>query len=101
RLVGKKNLVVRLGRKNGRYLYLTLSALGLSVAVIGAVAGIFPRAAVLAAAAGLPLWYASLKAGRDTWDTPRLFVPAVKHIVQCYALATSVFALAVAFGGMR
>ncbi|NNN06593.1 MAG: prenyltransferase, partial [Elusimicrobia bacterium] len=33
RLVGKKNLVVRLGRKNGRYLYLTLSALGLSVAV--------------------------------------------------------------------
>ena len=99
RLVGKRNLVVRLGRKNGRHLYLALSALGLAVAAAGAVAGIFPRAAVLAAAAGLPLWLVSLKAGRDTWDTPRLFVPAVKSIVQCYALATTVFALALAFGG--
>ena len=98
RLVGKKNLVVRLGRKNGRYLYLALSAAGLLVVVIGAVAGIFPRAAVLAAVAGIPLWYMSLKAGRDTWDTPRLFVPAVMRIVQCYALTTAAFALAVAFG---
>jgi hypothetical protein len=47
------------------------------------------------------LWWASLKASRDTWDTPRLFVPAVMRIVQCYALTTTVFALAVAFGGMR
>jgi 1,4-dihydroxy-2-naphthoate octaprenyltransferase len=101
RLVGKKNLVVRLGRKNGRFLYLALSALGLFVAVLGVVLSVFPRAALLAAAAGLPLWYASLRAGRDTWDTPRLFVPAVKHIVQCYAATTSVFALAVAFGGFR
>jgi 1,4-dihydroxy-2-naphthoate octaprenyltransferase len=100
RLVGKKNLVVRLGRKNGRILYLALSGAGLSVIVLGAVLGIFPRAAVLAAAAGLPLWWASLKASRDTWDTPRLFVPAVMRIVQCYALTTTVFALAVAFGGM-
>ena len=101
RLVGKKNLVVRLGRKNGRVLYLALSGLGLSVIVVGVAAGIFPRAAVLAAAAGLPLWWASLKASRDTWDTPRLFVPAVKNIVQCYALTTTVFALAVAFAGAR
>ncbi len=98
RLVGKKNLVVRFGRKNGRYLYLALSALGLGVAALGAAAGIFPRAAVLAAAAGLPLWLLSLRDGRDTWDTPRMFVPAVKRIVQCYALATTVFALALAFG---
>ena len=98
RLVGKKNLVVRLGRKNGRILYLALSVAGLSVAVVGAVAGVFPRAAILAAAVGLPFWYASLKAGRDTWDTPRLFVPAVKHIVQCYALTTAVFVVAAAFG---
>jgi 1,4-dihydroxy-2-naphthoate octaprenyltransferase len=98
RLVGKKNLVVRLGRKNGRYLYLSLSAAGLLVAVAGSVSGIFPRAAILSAAAGIPLWYLSLKAGRDTWDTPRLFVPAVMRIVQCYALTTAVFALAVAFG---
>lgn len=98
RLVGKKNLVVRLGRKNGRYLYLALSLLGLTVVVGGVLAGIFPKAALLAAAAGLPLWWLSRRAGRDTWDTPRLFVPAVKHIVQCYALTTALFALAVALG---
>jgi 1,4-dihydroxy-2-naphthoate octaprenyltransferase len=98
RLVGKKNLVVRLGRKNGRYLYLFLSALGLSVVVLGVSTGVFPRISVVAVLAGLPLWWLSLRAGRDTWDTPRLFVPAVMRIVQCYALTTTVFALAVAFG---
>jgi 1,4-dihydroxy-2-naphthoate octaprenyltransferase len=98
RLVGKKNLVVRLGRKNGRSLYLFLSALGLSVVVLGVLTGFFPRISVVAVAVGFPLWWLSLRAGRDTWDTPRLFVPAVKHIVQCYAATTSVFALAVAFG---
>lgn len=97
RLVGKKNLVVRLGRKNGRYLYLALSLGGLTVIIGGVLAGIFPQAALWAAAAGLPLWFLSLRAGRETWDTPRLFVPAVKHIVQCYALTTTLFALAVAF----
>lgn len=101
RLVGKRNLVVRLGRKNGRYLYLSLSALALFVVVLGVFSGLFPKSSVAAAVVGLPLWYASLRAGRDTWDTPRLFVPAVKSIVQCYGVVTSVFALAVAFGGPR
>jgi 1,4-dihydroxy-2-naphthoate octaprenyltransferase len=89
RLVGKRNLVVRLGRKNGRYLYLILSFVALLI----------PAAShPIVPLVGLPFWFASLRAGRDTWDTPRLFVPAVRRIVQCYALATSVYALAVAFG---
>jgi 1,4-dihydroxy-2-naphthoate octaprenyltransferase len=86
RLVGKRNLVVRLGRKNGRYLYLALSALGLA---IGAVMS--PWTLV-----GVPLWALSAWHGRTTWDTPRLFIPAVKHIVQCYAVTTTVFAIAIA-----
>jgi 1,4-dihydroxy-2-naphthoate octaprenyltransferase len=98
RLVGKKNLVVRLGRKNGRVLYLLLSALGLLVIPLGALAGVFPRPAALAALAGLPLWIMSLRAGAATWDTPRLFMPAIRSIVQCYALTTAVFAVCVALG---
>ncbi|HAZ08627.1 MAG TPA: hypothetical protein DCZ01_08935 [Elusimicrobia bacterium] len=98
RLVGKKNLVVRFGREKGRYLYLALSLSGLSVIVAGVFAGIFPKAALLAFMSGLPLWLMSLTAGRETWDTPRLFVPAVKHIVQCYALTTAIFALTAAWG---
>lgn len=86
RLVGKRNLVVRLGRKNGRYLYLALSAVGLAVGVY-----LTPWCLV-----GVPLWAMSAWKGRDTWDTPRLFIPAVKHIVQCYALTTAILAVAVA-----
>lgn len=87
RLVGKRNLVVRLGRKNGRYLYLGLSLAGLLVPVLS-----YPVVTVV----GLPFWAASAWKGRETWDTPRLFIPAVKHIVQCYAAATTVFAVAAA-----
>lgn len=98
RLVGKKNLVVRLGRKNGRYLYLGMSAVGLLTIPVAAWLGIFPKLTLLAAAAGIPLWIISLRAGEKTWDTPRLFMPAIRAIVQCYALTTAVFALCVAFG---
>ncbi len=86
RLVGKRNLVVRLGRKNGRYLYLALSAVGLAVGVY-----LSPWCLV-----GVPLWAMSAWKGRDTWDTPRLFIPAVKHIVQCYAVTTTILAVATA-----
>lgn len=98
RLVGKKNLVVRLGRKNGRVLYLALSALGLLIIPLGVVLGVFPKLTLLAALAGLPLWFMSLVAGAATWDTPRLFMPAIRSIVQCYALTTAVFAVCVALG---
>ncbi len=98
RLVGKNNLVVRLGRKNGRCLYLSLSALGLIIIPAGAFLGLFPKLTVLAAVAGLPFWIISLRAGRDTWDTPRLFMPAIRAIVQCYAVATALFAFTMALG---
>ena len=98
RLVGKKNLVVRLGRKNGRILYLGLSALGLLIIPIGIVLGLFPKLTILAALAGLPLWTMSLRAGAKTWDTPRLFMPAIRSIVQCYALTTALFAVFAAVG---
>ena len=98
RLVGKKNLVVRLGRKNGRVLYLALSAVGLLIIPAGALLCIFPKLTVIAALAGLPLWVMSLRAGAATWDTPRLFMPAIRAIVQCYALTTAIFAITAALG---
>ncbi len=93
RLVGKRNLVVRLGRKNGVFLYLGFSALGLMVAVVGAVLGVFPKGAFLAALIGLPFWILSAKTALNAWDSPRLFIPAIKNIVLCYLVATSVFTL--------
>ena len=96
RLVGKKNLVVRLGRKNGRYLYLALSLIGICVVPAGILLGLFPPLTIIAAVAGLPFWVLSLRAGATTWDTPRLFMPAIRSIVQCYAVVTALFALTAA-----
>ncbi len=42
RLVGKRNLVVRLGRRRAVWLYLALAAAGLSVVVGGVIAREFP-----------------------------------------------------------
>jgi len=99
RLVGKRNLVVRVGRQNGVRLYLGFAGAGLCVALCGAAAGLFPRAAVLAAAAGAPFLWASGRAAAKTWDTPRLFVPAVRSIVLCYVVTTTLFTVAIAWGG--
>lgn len=96
RLVGKRNLVVRLGRRNGVYLYLAIAAAGLLTALLGSVLGVFPATSAAAALCGLPFWTASAKAAWSTWDTPRKFVPAVRSIVICYLVATAVFGLTVA-----
>ena len=93
RLVGKRNLVVRLGRHGGVYLYLGLAVAGLSVVLAGSAAGIFPGRCAAAALLGLPFVAMSGRAALRTWDTPRLFVPAVRYIVLCYLVATTAFTL--------
>jgi 1,4-dihydroxy-2-naphthoate octaprenyltransferase len=100
-LVGKRNLVVRLGRRGGVVLYLSLATAGLAVAAIGVLAGIFPLACV-AALAALPLLVTSARRARDTYERPRDFVPAIRSIVACYAVAVTLFTLGVlVYGSMR
>jgi 1,4-dihydroxy-2-naphthoate octaprenyltransferase len=90
RLVGKRNLVVRLGRRRAVWLYLALAAAALVVVVTGVVAGVFPKAC-LAALLALPLLIASGRRAIHTYEFPRQFVPAVRSIVGCYALAVALF----------
>ena len=92
RLVGKRNLVVRLGRDRAVWLYNGLAGLALAVVALGALAGAFPWA-TLAALAAAPLLGRSLQAGRTGWRTPRAFLPAVRAIVRCYLVATVLFTL--------
>lgn len=87
RLVGKRNLCVRLGRRRAVTLYLALSAAGLLVVPIGVVAGLLPWPC-LAALLAVPLLVKSGRIARTTYETPRAFVPAVRHIVACYLVAT-------------
>ena len=94
RLVGKRNLVVRLGRRRGVWLYLCLASAGLAVAAGGALAGVFPIAS-LAALLALPLLVASGRCAIHSYESPRQFVPAIRSIVACYLVAVSLFTLGI------
>jgi len=90
RLVGKRNLVVRLGRRRAVHLYVGLAAAGLVVAGIGVAAGVFPPAC-LAALLAVPLLVASGRCAMRTYESPRAFIPAVRSIVSCYMVAVLLF----------
>ena len=94
RLVGKRNLVVRLGRRRAVWLYLALAGAGLLVVPAGVTFGIFP-VTCLAALLALPLLIASGRAALPTYETPREFVPAVRSIVGCYLATVLLFTLGV------
>ena len=90
RLVGKRNLVVRLGRRRGVWLYLGLAAAGLLVVPVGVAAGVFPPAC-LAALLALPLLATSARRAFPTYEQPRQFVAAIRSVVGCYAAAVGLF----------
>jgi 1,4-dihydroxy-2-naphthoate octaprenyltransferase len=92
RLVGKRNLVVRLGRKGGVRLYTGLAAAGLCVPAAGVALKLFPFPA-LAALLAFPLLVKSALAARDTYEEPRRFVPAVRSIVLCYVVGAGLFTI--------
>jgi len=98
RLVGKRNLVVRLGRRRAVALYLGLAAAGLVMIPAGVLTGMFP-AACLAALFAAPLLLASARRAHRTYETPREFVPAIRSIVTCYMVAVTLFAAAIALQG--
>ena len=86
RLVGKRNLCVRLGRRRAVTLYLALAAAGLLVVPVAVVAGVLPSPC-LAALLAVPLLVKSGRVARTTYESPRAFVPAVRSIVTCYLIA--------------
>jgi len=90
RLVGKRNLVVRLGRRRAVTLYLALSGVALAVVAAGVAARVFP-VACLGALLAAPLLYASGKRAAETFERPREFLPAIRSIVACYAVAVLAF----------
>jgi len=90
RLVGKRNLVVRLGRRRGVALYLALSALALAVVLAGVILRAFP-VFCLAALLSVPLLVKSGRIGLRTFEHPREFLPAVRSIVACYVVAAGLF----------
>jgi 1,4-dihydroxy-2-naphthoate octaprenyltransferase len=99
RLVGKRNLVVRLGRRRAVWLYLALASAALVVVVAGVVGRIFPWPSV-AALLALPLLIGSGRTAVTSYETPRAFVPAVRRIVTCYLVAVLLFTAGVLGAGI-
>jgi 1,4-dihydroxy-2-naphthoate octaprenyltransferase len=100
RLVGKRNLVVRLGRRRAVGLYLGLAAAGILAIPAGVLAGAFPSTCLVALFA-LPLLIASARRARRNYERPREFVPAIRSIVACYGVTVTLFATAIALQGWR
>jgi 1,4-dihydroxy-2-naphthoate polyprenyltransferase len=100
RLVGKRNLVVRLGRRRAVWLYLALAAAGLTVVAAGVALGVFPVACLMALVA-LPWLIASGRSAVETFETPRLFVPAIRAVVRCYLIAVALFTSGILFEAWR
>jgi 1,4-dihydroxy-2-naphthoate polyprenyltransferase len=94
RLVGKRNLVVRLGREKAVRLYLGLAAAGLVVVVAGALSGAFPLS-TLAALLAAPLVVKSARCALEAYAAPRRFLPAMRSMVLAYLVATGLFTAAV------
>jgi 1,4-dihydroxy-2-naphthoate octaprenyltransferase len=99
-LVGKRNLVVRVGRAKAVVLYLALAGAALAVVAAGILTRIFPVDCGVALLALLPL-VASGRRARSTFTTPRRFLPAVRYLVAYYTLATGLFAAGIVLHAWR
>ncbi|HTV95543.1 MAG TPA: prenyltransferase [Steroidobacteraceae bacterium] len=99
-LVGKRNLVVRLGRQRAVWLYLALAAAGLVAAAVGTAVGEFPSPC-WAALLGLPLLLQSTRRALGTYESARRFSPAIASILACYVLAVTLFSAGLLLHGWR
>jgi 1,4-dihydroxy-2-naphthoate octaprenyltransferase len=86
-VVGKKNLVVRLGRKNAVYLFILLSALAYVALLAGILAGILSYFAGIAFVA-LPLSALASIGLMKNYDAPKKLVRYMKAASDAYILAT-------------
>jgi 1,4-dihydroxy-2-naphthoate octaprenyltransferase len=98
RLVGKRNLVVRLGRRRAVWLYVGLAAAALAIVPGGIVAGLFPIVSLLSLLA-VPLLVSSGRRALETFEQPRRFVVAIRGIVACYVVAVGLFTLGILWQG--
>lgn len=91
--VGKKNLVVRLGRKNAVYIFILLSALAYLALPACILAGLLPYLAG-AAVIALPLSAFACVGLLRNCGAPKRLVPSLKAASDAYILGTAALALA-------
>lgn len=86
RIVGKRNIAVRLGRRGAIWFSGAVSAACFAFLIVAAVAGLIPRACLLALLA-LPLAVRGFSISRRHLDDPKAFIPAIRSAIVVYSLA--------------
>lgn len=97
RIVGKRNITVRLGRERACLLYGAASAVSFAYIIFGVLAGILPYFA-LAALLPLPLAVRNFLIARRNIGNPKAFIPAIRGAVLVYSLAVALLAASYLIG---
>lgn len=92
RIVGKRNITVRLGRAGAIRLYGVVSAACFGFILAAALGGILPRAC-LVALLPLPLAVRNFVIARRHADDPHAFIPAIRGAIVVYSLAVILLAI--------
>ena len=89
RLVGKKNLVVRAGQRNGVMLMGAVMALWFVLIAVGLVLGIFPLALGLCLLL-IPTVFTGVRHGLRHYADPRLYVRVIRMMILVFAISNAV-----------
>jgi 1,4-dihydroxy-2-naphthoate octaprenyltransferase len=88
RLVGKRNICVRIGKKNVIRLYGVITIFFYGVIISGLISGSFPRLAWLTLAC-LPGFLKSFISGLQTYDNSQRFIPTIRYMIINYIFILS------------
>jgi len=92
RLVGKKNLVVRMGRKKTVRVYGIVTSLCFVMVILGVFFMNFPPFSLLILLA-VPLLYRSFSTAREYYDSPKSFLPAIRGTILLYLVVLSLMTM--------
>jgi len=96
--VGKRNLVVRIGREKSAKIYGLLLAAPYLLVVLGVLFRFFPVTALLVLGT-VPLAYKNIALTRKYYDKPRKLIPALKGTVLLFVLTTLLLSAGFYFKG--
>ncbi|MGQ9469160.1 MAG: prenyltransferase [Nitrososphaerales archaeon] len=92
-LVGKMNIVVRVGRRNGILLYSLMIVLCYALIAFGLMFGILPIFALISLLT-LPLAYRSVGTALKHYDNPQRFISTIRDAATMYVIISSILILA-------
>lgn len=90
RLIGKRNIVVRIGKKKAVFLYQSTLICFFVILALGIILKIFPIMFILMFLT-LPLVYRGINIARRYYEHPQEFIPAIRMTVFLYTITAGFF----------